>query len=72
MVSPLHIFILQLHEFTLTSHLAAQGASFGAMFCSGVKAAKEAIKLYDSYEIIEGEVVGPKRAAGNAAKIAAQ
>ena len=37
----------------------------GAMFGSGVKAAKEAIKLYDSYEIVDGEVVGraePKHA----------
>lgn len=27
------------------------------MFASGIKAAKEAIKLYDSYKIVEGEVV---------------
>ncbi|GAA5837377.1 hypothetical protein JCM3766R1_000429 [Sporobolomyces carnicolor] len=35
------------------------GASFGGMFASGVRAGLEAIKLYDSYEIIDGEVVGP-------------
>lgn len=29
------------------------------MFASGVRAGLEAIKLYDSYEIIDGEVVGP-------------
>ncbi|GAA5838308.1 hypothetical protein JCM11251_003459 [Rhodosporidiobolus azoricus] len=34
------------------------GATFGAMFASGRKAAYEAIKLYDSYELDDGEVVG--------------
>ena len=29
------------------------------MFASGIRAGLEAIKLYDSYEIIDGEVVGP-------------
>ncbi|KAM0753303.1 thiazole biosynthetic enzyme [Meredithblackwellia eburnea MCA 4105] len=36
------------------------GASFGAMFASGVKAGLEALKLYDSYKIVEGEVVGAR------------
>jgi len=35
------------------------GASFGGMFASGVRAGLEAIKLFDSYEIVDGEVVGP-------------
>ncbi|GAA5984758.1 hypothetical protein JCM5350_004227, partial [Sporobolomyces pararoseus] len=35
------------------------GASFGGMFASGIRAGLEAIKLYDSYEIVDGEVVGP-------------
>ncbi|KAH8088268.1 thiazole biosynthetic enzyme [Filobasidium floriforme] len=39
------------------------GATFGGMLASGVKAAKEAIKLFDSYDIVEGEVVGLKQAA---------
>lgn len=34
------------------------GATFGGMFASGYKAAKEAIKVYDSLKIIDGEVVG--------------
>ncbi|BGO96413.1 Thiazole biosynthetic enzyme [Rhodotorula toruloides ATCC 204091] len=34
------------------------GASFAAMMVSGIKAAKIAIKMYDSYEIEDGEVVG--------------
>ncbi|BGO91107.1 hypothetical protein NBRC10512_005799 [Rhodotorula toruloides] len=34
------------------------GASFAAMFVSGIKAAKIAIKMYDSYEIEDGEVTG--------------
>lgn len=36
------------------------GASFGGMIGSGQKAAYEAIKLYDSLEIDDGEVVGLK------------
>ena len=28
-------------------------------FASGIRAGLEAIKLYDSYEIVDGEVVGP-------------
>ncbi|GAA5845535.1 hypothetical protein JCM5353_006746, partial [Sporobolomyces roseus] len=35
------------------------GASFGGMFGSGIKAGLEAIKLFDSYDIVEGEVMGP-------------
>ncbi|GAA6041029.1 hypothetical protein JCM8097_004683 [Rhodosporidiobolus ruineniae] len=35
------------------------GATFGAMFASGRKAAYEALKLLDSYEVDDGEVVGP-------------
>ncbi|GAA6023192.1 hypothetical protein JCM10207_004474 [Rhodosporidiobolus poonsookiae] len=34
------------------------GATFGAMLASGRKAAHEAIKLFDSYELEDGEVVG--------------
>ena len=34
------------------------GATFGGMFASGIKAGKEAIALYDSYKIVDGEVVG--------------
>ncbi|GAA6041024.1 hypothetical protein JCM8097_004681 [Rhodosporidiobolus ruineniae] len=34
------------------------GATFGAMFASGRKAAYEALKLLDSFEIADGEVVG--------------
>lgn len=33
--------------------------SFGGMFGSGIKAGLEAIKLFDSYDIVEGEVMGP-------------
>lgn len=36
------------------------GATFGGMMGSGIKAAKEALKLFDSYEIVDGEVVGFK------------
>ncbi|KAJ9091928.1 hypothetical protein QFC21_007041 [Naganishia friedmannii] len=36
------------------------GATFGGMLASGCKAAKEAVKLYDSYVLDEGEVVGLK------------
>jgi len=32
---------------------------FGGMFGSGIKAGLEAIKLFDSYDIVEGEVMGP-------------
>ncbi|GAA5901907.1 thiamine thiazole synthase [Sporobolomyces salmoneus] len=35
------------------------GASFGGMFASGIRAGLEAIKLFDSYDINEGEVMGP-------------
>lgn len=35
------------------------GASFGGMFGSGIRAGLEAIKLYDSYQIVDGEVMGP-------------
>lgn len=36
------------------------GASFGGMIGSGQKAAYEAIKLYDSLDVEDGEVVGLK------------
>ena len=36
-------------------------AQFGGMFGSGIKAAHEALRMYDSYEIVEGEVVGLKQ-----------
>ncbi|GAA5964871.1 hypothetical protein JCM21900_006777 [Sporobolomyces salmonicolor] len=35
------------------------GATFGGMFGSGIKAAHEALKLYESYHIVDGEVMGP-------------
>lgn len=38
------------------------GASFGGMLGSGEKAALEAAKIYDSLEVVEGEVVGRKAA----------
>lgn len=34
------------------------GATFGAMFMSGMRAGLEALKLYDSFELDEGEVIG--------------
>jgi thiamine thiazole synthase len=34
------------------------GATFGAMFASGRKAAYEALKILDSVEVEDGEVVG--------------
>ncbi|ORY76506.1 Thi4 family-domain-containing protein [Leucosporidium creatinivorum] len=34
------------------------GATFGGMLASGAKAAREALRLFDSYSIDEGEVVG--------------
>lgn len=37
------------------------GATFGGMLGSGVKAAHEAIKLFDSYDIVDGEVIGLKQ-----------
>jgi thiamine thiazole synthase len=33
------------------------GASFGGMLASGIRAAKEAIKLFDRLEVVEGEVI---------------
>ncbi|PWN45946.1 putative thiamine biosynthetic enzyme [Ceraceosorus guamensis] len=36
------------------------GASFGGMLGSGIKAAKEAAKLFDSLEVEDGEVIGLK------------
>ncbi|KAL1408014.1 thiamine metabolism-related protein [Vanrija albida] len=39
------------------------GATFGGMLASGVKAAKEAIKILDAQKIVDGEVVGRKVAA---------
>ncbi|KAL8279115.1 hypothetical protein RQP46_008573 [Phenoliferia psychrophenolica] len=41
---------------------ARMGATFGGMLASGVKAAKEALKLYESYKIVDGEVVGALKA----------
>lgn len=40
--------------------LPRMGASFGGMIGSGQKAAYEAIKLFDSLEINDGEVVCTK------------
>jgi len=37
------------------------GASFGSMFASGIKAAKEAIRVHDTYKISNGKVVGLKQ-----------
>jgi thiamine thiazole synthase len=34
------------------------GATFGAMFASGRKAAYEALKILDSVEVDDGEVIG--------------
>ncbi|CAE6496188.1 unnamed protein product [Rhizoctonia solani] len=36
------------------------GPTFGAMMASGVKAAYKALKILDTHEIVDGEVVGPK------------
>ncbi|WFD33184.1 thiamine metabolism- protein [Malassezia sp. CBS 17886] len=36
------------------------GASFGGMLGSGIKAALEAVKVYEGLEIVDGEVVGEK------------
>ncbi|PWN19823.1 putative thiamine biosynthetic enzyme [Microstroma glucosiphilum] len=33
------------------------GASFGGMLASGIRAAKEAMKLFDRLEVVEGEVI---------------
>ncbi|GAA5980322.1 hypothetical protein JCM11641_001766, partial [Rhodosporidiobolus odoratus] len=44
------------------------GATFGAMFASGRKAAYEALKLFDTYQLDDGEVVG---LAGGEQKLAA-
>jgi len=37
------------------------GLQFGGMFGSGIKAAHEALRMYNSYEIVDGEVVGLKQ-----------
>lgn len=42
---------------SLTTLVSGMGATFGGMLASGVKAAKEALKLYESYKIVDGEVV---------------
>lgn len=34
------------------------GPTFGAMMASGIKAAKEAIRIFDSSQIVDGKVVG--------------
>lgn len=52
--------VLTLAPFLLTSELDGanrMGASFGAMFASGIKAGKEAIRLFESYKVVDGEVV---------------
>ncbi|CUA68909.1 Thiamine thiazole synthase [Rhizoctonia solani] len=36
------------------------GPTFGAMMASGIKAAHEALKIFNTYEIIDGEVIGLK------------
>ncbi|KAK4701056.1 cysteine-dependent adenosine diphosphate thiazole synthase, partial [Phenoliferia sp. Uapishka_3] len=51
---------------------ARMGATFGAMLISGVKAAKEAIKLYDSYNIVDGEVMAPVANWDNSLPLAAK
>ncbi|QRV73323.1 hypothetical protein RhiJN_01337 [Ceratobasidium sp. AG-Ba] len=37
------------------------GPTFGAMMASGIKAAHEALRIFREFEIVEGEVVGPKK-----------
>lgn len=39
----------------------SQKATFGAMLASGVRAGREAIALFDSYDIVDGEVIGLKQ-----------
>lgn len=34
------------------------GPTFGAMMASGIKAAKEAMRMLDSAQIVDGKVVG--------------
>lgn len=45
---------------TLQSLLVLSSHSFGGMLGSGIKAAKEAVKLFNKLEIVDGEVVGEK------------
>jgi thiamine thiazole synthase len=33
------------------------GASFGAMFLSGVQAAKEALRIFENHKVVDGEIV---------------
>lgn len=37
------------------------GGQFGGMFGSGTKAAHEALRMYNSYDIVDGKVIGLKR-----------
>ncbi|CAD6898498.1 unnamed protein product [Tilletia controversa] len=41
--------------------LPRMGASFGGMIASGRKAAKEAAQVFDSLEVVDGDVIGAKQ-----------
>ena len=36
------------------------GPTFGAMIGSGIKAAHEAIRVYDNAQIVDGKIIGRK------------